>query len=158
MILQHGPVMPGTRDMSPLDIHFAPTPNGWKISIMIEELREAGVSLPEVRLHMVNLMHGDQFSDEFTAINPNQKIPAMEHNGRAIMESGAILQYLGETFPSTLLPMDEQRWNVLPWCIGRPPILARYLATSLATRAISMRQTWKRNIHSSGSKKKVTAC
>lgn len=98
-----------------IDIHSAATPNGWKISIMIEELRQAGATLPETRFHLISLMDGDQFTDAFTAMNPNQKIPVLVHDGRAIMESCAILQYLGETFPTPLLPTDERRWDVLPW-------------------------------------------
>ncbi len=97
-----------------LEVYTAATPNGWKITTMIEELRQAGVSLPEVNIHAVNL-GGDQFSKEFTTINPNQKIPAIVHDGRAIIESCAILQYLGETFESDLYPKDERRWDVIPW-------------------------------------------
>ncbi|WP_417518145.1 glutathione S-transferase family protein [Minwuia sp.] len=98
-----------------IDIHSAATPNGWKISIMIEELREAGIDLPETNFHLISLMDGDQFTDDFTAMNPNQKVPVLVHDGRAVMESCAILQYLGETFPTALLPLDERRWDVVPW-------------------------------------------
>ncbi len=98
-----------------LDVYFSATPNGWKISIMLEELREAGVELPETRIHMVDLSAGDQFTPEFTAINPNQKMPALLDDGRAVMESCAILQYLGEKYPTSLFPTDERRWDVLPW-------------------------------------------
>ncbi len=98
-----------------LDVYTGATPNGWKISIMLEELREAGVELPETRIHMVDLSAGDQFTPAFTAINPNQKLPALVDDGRAIMESCAILQYLGEKYPTPLFPTDERRWDVLPW-------------------------------------------
>ena len=97
-----------------LEIYTGATPNGWKISVMVEELLEAGVALPEVNYHTVSL-RGEQFTPEFVAVNPNQKIPAIVHDGRAIIESCAILQYLGETFPSPLLPADDRRWNVIPW-------------------------------------------
>ena len=97
-----------------LDIYTAATPNGWKITVMIEELTEAGADLPPVNLHAVSL-GGEQFSPEFQAICPNQKIPAIVHDGRAIMESCAILQYLGEMFPSSLLPLGERRWDVIQW-------------------------------------------
>ena len=97
-----------------LDIYTAATPNGWKVTVMIEELKEAGVPLPDVNYHAVSL-GGEQFSEAFMAINPNQKIPALVHDGRAIIESCAILQYLGETFPSSLLPSGEERWDVIPW-------------------------------------------
>lgn len=98
-----------------LDVHYSATPNGWKISIMVEELKEAGVDLGEVNLHLMDLSKGDQFTPEFTAINPNQKMPAIVHNGRPVFESCAILQYLGETFPSPLMPVDNGRWQVLQW-------------------------------------------
>lgn len=98
-----------------IDLYTAATPNGWKASIMIEELKEAGMSLPDVTVHSVNLREGEQFSDTFTAVNPNQKIPALVHDGRAIMESCAILQYLGEQFPTSLLPLGEGKWDVIPW-------------------------------------------
>ena len=97
-----------------LDIYTGATPNGWKVTVMIEELREAGVDLPEVNFHAVSL-GGEQFSNAFTTINPNQKIPALVHDGRSVIESCAILQYLGECFPSSLLPTDERRWDVIPW-------------------------------------------
>ena len=98
-----------------LDVYTGATPNGWKISIMIEELIEAGVDLDEVNMHHMNLSDGDQFTDNFTRINPNQKIPAIVHDGRNIIESCAILHYLGETFPTSLFPTDELRWDVIPW-------------------------------------------
>ncbi len=85
-----------------------------KISIMIEELIEARIELPEINYHTVNLS-GDQFTAEYMAINPNQKLPTLVHDGRPIIESCAILQYLGETFPSSLFPTDETRWDVVPW-------------------------------------------
>ena len=97
-----------------LDIYTGATPNGWKVTVMIEELREAGVDLPEVNYHAVSL-GGEQFSDAFTTINPNQKIPALVHDGRPVIESCAILQYLGECFPSSLCPTDGRRWDVIPW-------------------------------------------
>jgi GST-like protein len=94
----------------------APTPNGWKISIMIEELREAGHALRNLDVEMVDLMKGEQFQSEFTAINPNQKIPALTDEGFNLMESCAILQYLGEKFESPLLPLDlRQKFEVLQW-------------------------------------------
>ena len=98
-----------------LEVHTGATPNGWKITVMLEELKEAGVALPETRIHTVDMQRGDQFTDAYMAINPNQKLPTIVHDGRPIMESCAILQYLGETFPSALFPLDERRWDVIPW-------------------------------------------
>ncbi|MEM9409251.1 MAG: glutathione binding-like protein, partial [Acidobacteriota bacterium] len=54
-------------------------------------------------------------SDLFVARNPNSKIPTLRHDGRDIIESCAILQYLAESFPTELLPLDERKWDVLPW-------------------------------------------
>ena len=87
-----------------MELWTAPSPNGWKVSIMLEELQEAGVTLPEVEVKFLNLQGGDQFSDEFTAISPNQKIPGLVDGDIRMMESCAILQYLGEKYPSPLLP------------------------------------------------------
>ena len=98
-----------------LEVYTGATPNGWKISVMIEELIEAGVEVDEVNMHLISLSDGEQFTDSYMAINPNQKIPAIVHDGRAIIESCAILQYLGETFPTSLYPTDERRWDVIPW-------------------------------------------
>ena len=100
-----------------LELWTSPTPNGWKVSIMIEELIEAGVDLGEVDVRIINLLKGEQFEDDFVERNPNSKIPTLRHNGRDIIESCAILQYLGEQFPTDLLPLDERKWDVLPWVI-----------------------------------------
>jgi GST-like protein len=98
-----------------LEILTSPTPNGWKVTIMIEELREAGIDLGDVQIRTIDLGGGEQFSDDFTRVNPNQKIPALVDGERCLMESCAILQYLGEKFDTSLLPRREGRWDVLPW-------------------------------------------
>lgn len=98
-----------------LKLWTAATPNGWKVNIMMEELVEAGVKLPELEIRTINIGKGEQFSEEFTAANPNQKIPVLIDGDRSIMESCAILQYLAEKYPSPLLPEGEARWDVLPW-------------------------------------------
>src|SRR5512138_2277813 len=79
-----------------IDLHYAPTPNGWKVSIMLEEL-----GLP-YRVIPVNIRAGEQFRPEFLAISPNNRIPAIVDHAPAdggdplpIFESGAILMYLG---------------------------------------------------------------
>jgi len=98
-----------------MQLWTAPTPNGWKVSIMIEELREAGAPLPEITVRTINLMKGEQFTAEYTTQNPNQKIPVLIDEGTSIMESCAILQYLAEKYPTDLLPSDARRWEILPW-------------------------------------------
>ena len=79
----------------PIELYFWPTPNGWKISIMLEECR-----LPYV-VRPVDISKGEQFAPEFLAISPNNRMPAIvdpDGPGRrpiSVFESGAILQYLG---------------------------------------------------------------
>lgn len=97
-----------------LELYTAATPNGWKVSIMLEELKEAGVVLPDLDVTMVQLGDGEQFSDQFTSLNPNQKIPVLVADDQPIIESCAILHYLAERYPSPLLP-EPDRWRVLPW-------------------------------------------
>ena len=72
-----------------LEVYTGATPNGWKITVMIEELIEAGIELGKVNMHRMNLSDGDQFTEDFMKINPNQKIPAIVHNGKSIIESCA---------------------------------------------------------------------
>jgi GST-like protein len=99
----------------PIELHYWPTPNGWKISIMLEEC-----ALPyEVKL--VNIGRGDQFKPEFLAIAPNNRMPAIvdpDGPGGApisIFESGAILQYLGRK-TGKFYPADERgRVEVDQW-------------------------------------------
>ena len=127
-----------------IDLYTWPTPNGWKPAIMIEELREAGVDLPDVSVHMTDLAAGDHFNPEFTALNPNQKIPTLVHDGRSIIESCAILQYLGETFPTALLPQGEARWDVIPWLYWQAANLGPAFGNKLSyTRYINVPEAEK---------------
>ena len=98
-----------------MELWTAATPNGWKVSIMIEELIEAGVAVGDVQVRSINLAKGEQFSDEFLGHNPNAKIPVLIDGNQSVMESCAILQYLGEKFPTPLLPRGPERWQVIPW-------------------------------------------
>lgn len=100
-----------------LALWTAATPNGWKVSIMIEELRELEIALPSIEVITVDIMNGEQFSDTFTAVSANQKIPGLVHGDIRLMESCAILQYLGEQFPSSLYPSGADRYDVLQWLI-----------------------------------------
>ncbi|MGY4749225.1 glutathione S-transferase N-terminal domain-containing protein [Pannonibacter sp. Q-1] len=99
--------MPVTQT-APIELHYWPTPNGWKISILLEEL---GVPY-EVKY--VNIGKGEQFRPEFLAIAPNNRMPAIvdpEGPGGApisVFESGAILQYLGRKF-GAFYPADERK-------------------------------------------------
>ncbi len=98
-----------------MKLYTAATPNGWKTTIMLEELVEAGDLTEEFEVHQVDLMAGEQFSPEFIRINPNQKIPALVDGELLLMESCAILQYLAEKHSSKLLPLGPSRWQVLQW-------------------------------------------
>ncbi len=98
-----------------IDLYYAPTPNGQKISIMLEETGLA------YQVMLVNILDGDQFKPEFVAINPNSKIPAIVDqdgpNGEplAVFESGAILLYLAEK-TGQFLPQDPAgRHAVIQW-------------------------------------------
>ena len=93
---------------NPIDLYYWPTPNGWKITIMLEE-----AGLPYT-VHPVNIGKGDQFKPEFLAISPNNKMPAIVDpegpDGKpiSVFESGAILQYLGRK-TGRFYPSDERR-------------------------------------------------
>lgn len=121
-----------------LELWTSPTPNGWKVSIMIEELKEAGVELQEVSVRTIDLSKGEQFEPDYTERNLNQKIPVLKHGERSIIESCAILTYLGETFPSPLLPLDERKWDVLPWVFWQAANLGPNFGNKLSyTRYLS---------------------
>ncbi len=100
-----------------MELWTSATPNGWKVTIMLEELKEAGIDLPEVKVIPIDLFQREQFSEAFTAVNPNQKIPGLRDGDRTLMESCAILMYLAEKYPSPLLPADDRRWDVIQWLI-----------------------------------------
>jgi len=97
-----------TAQQKPIDLYYWPTPNGWKISIMLEEC-----GLPYT-VHPVNIGKGDQFKPEFLAISPNNKMPAIvdpdgpDGEPISVFESGAILQYLGRK-TGKFYPTDERK-------------------------------------------------
>jgi GSH-dependent disulfide-bond oxidoreductase len=99
----------------PIDLYYWPTPNGWKITIMLEEC-----GLPYT-VHPVNIGKGDQFKPEFLAISPNNRMPAIvdpdgpDGQPISVFESGAILQYLGRK-TGRFYPKDERgRVEVEQW-------------------------------------------
>ncbi len=100
---------------APIDLYFWPTPNGWKISIALEEM-----ALPYTT-HLVDLGAGDQFKPDFLAISPNNKMPAIvDPDGPdgapiSIFESGAILQYLARKTGQFTGPTERDRIAVDQW-------------------------------------------
>jgi len=103
----------------PLQLYSLGTPNGQKITIMLEELLALGVTEAEYDAHLINIGEGEQFSSGFVGINPNSKIPALvDQSGDStieVFESGAILLYLADKF-GHLLPKDiAKRTTVLNW-------------------------------------------
>ena len=99
-----------------IDLYYAPTPNGWKISIMLEECEM------EYKVIPVNLGKGDQFKHEFLKISPNNRMPVIvDHNNiingepLSIFESGAILMYLAEKQGQFFPQQSPEREKVLEW-------------------------------------------
>jgi GST-like protein len=94
-----------------IDLYTWSTPNGRKVSIMLEELE-----LPYTA-HDINIGKDEQFSGEFLKISPNNKIPAIvdQDNGLALMESGAILLYLARKAGKLLPTDDEAYWHTMEW-------------------------------------------
>ena len=92
-----------------IDFYYWPTPNGWKVSIMLEEC-----GLP-YRVVPVNIGRGDQFKPEFLAISPNNRMPAIVDDGVSVFESGAILLHLAEK-SGCFMPTDSRgRKETLEW-------------------------------------------
>ena len=113
----------------PLQLYSLATPNGQKVTILLEELLEAGFDA-EYDAWLIRIGDGDQFGSGFVAANPNSKIPAlMDHSAtppRRVFESGSILVYLAEKF-GAFLPADPagrtEAMNWLFWQMGSAPFL-----------------------------------
>lgn len=99
----------------PIDLYFWPTPNGWKVSIALEEF-----SLP-YETHLIDIGAGDQFKPDFLKISPNNRMPAItDHDGPdgapiSIFESGAILQYLARKTGKFCGSTERERIAVDQW-------------------------------------------
>ncbi len=104
-----------SRKQRPIELYYWPTPNGWKISIMLEEC-----GLPYI-MKPVNISTGDQFKPEFLAIAPNNRMPAIVDpdgpGGKpiSVFESGAILQYLGRKTGKFYPANERERVQVEEW-------------------------------------------
>jgi GSH-dependent disulfide-bond oxidoreductase len=113
-----------------LQLHSLATPNGQKVTIMLEELLALGIDAAEYDAYLINIGEGNQFGSGFVDINPNSKIPAlMDHSTTPptrVFESGSILQYLAEKFDA-LVPKDHasktECRNWLFWQMGSAPYL-----------------------------------
>jgi GSH-dependent disulfide-bond oxidoreductase len=113
----------------PLQLYSLATPNGVKVTVMLEELLALGHEGAEYDAWLIKIMEGEQFGSGFVAVNPNSKIPALiDRSGPKpirIFESGAILLYLAEKF-GAFLPKDETRAECLSWLfwqMGSAPYL-----------------------------------
>jgi GSH-dependent disulfide-bond oxidoreductase len=114
----------------PMQLYSLATPNGVKVSVMLEELLALGHSGAEYDAWLVNILGGDQFGSGFVGVNPNSKIPAMVDRSTSpptrLFESGSILFYLAEKFEE-LLPTEgaarAECMNWLFWQMGSAPFL-----------------------------------
>ncbi|NJL87201.1 MAG: glutathione S-transferase family protein [Leptolyngbyaceae cyanobacterium SM1_1_3] len=99
----------------PIDLYYWPTPNGWKVSICLEEMGLPYNPIP------VNIMAGDQFKPEFLQISPNNKMPAIvdpegpEEQPLSLFESGAILLYLADKTGRFMPEKPRDRYSTLQW-------------------------------------------
>jgi len=96
-----------------IELFTADTPNGWKISIMLEEIKL------DYKVTKINLSEGEQHKEEFKKISPFNKIPVItdHENNKSIFESGAILMYLGEK--SKMLYPEENRLEINQWLMAQ---------------------------------------
>lgn len=114
----------------PLQLYSLATPNGVKVTVMLEELLALGHAGAEYDAWLIRINDGDQFGSGFVGVNPNSKIPALvDRSGEApvrVFESGAILQYLAEKFGAFLPTGGAARAECLSWLfwqMGSAPFL-----------------------------------
>lgn len=115
---------------NPLQLYSLATPNGVKVTVLLEELIELGITDAEYDAYLINIGEGDQFGSDFVAINPNSKIPALLDTSTEVptrvFESGAILVYLAEKF-GLFLPTEPvaraECMSWLFWQMGSAPYL-----------------------------------
>jgi GST-like protein len=102
-----------------LQLYSLATPNGVKVTILLEELLELGIKEAEYDAYLIDIMKGDQFGSGFVAINPNSKIPVLLDRSTTpptrVFESGAILVYLAEKFGAFLPTAPSARAECLSW-------------------------------------------
>lgn len=118
------------RGKHPLQLYSLATPNGVKVTIMLEELLELGITEAEYDAWLIRISEGDQFGSGFVEINPNSKIPALLDVSMdpplRLFESGSILLYLAEKF-GAFIPKDirgrTECMNWLFWQVGSAPFV-----------------------------------
>lgn len=102
-----------------LQLYSLATPNGIKVTILLEELLERGIKEAEYDAYLIDIMKGEQFGSGFVAINPNSKIPALLDRSTTpptrVFESGAMLVYLAEKFGAFLPTAPAKRAECLSW-------------------------------------------
>ena len=102
-----------------LQLYSLATPNGIKVTVLLEELLELGIKEAEYDAYLINISEGDQFGSGFVAINPNSKIPALLDRSTTpptrVFESGAMLVYLAEKFGAFLPTEPSARAECLSW-------------------------------------------
>jgi len=114
----------------PLQLYSLATPNGVKVTVMLEELLTLGHTGAEYDAWLINISNGDQFSSGFVEVNPNSKIPALldrsTNPATRVFESGSILLYLAEKFKAFLPTDPAKRTETLSWLfwqMGSAPML-----------------------------------
>jgi len=114
----------------PLQLYSLATPNGVKVTILLEELLALGKTGAEYDAHLIDIGEGEQFGSRFVAVNPNSKIPALLDRSTSppirVFESGAILVYLAEKFGAFLPTEPAARAECLSWLfwqMGSAPFL-----------------------------------
>lgn len=114
----------------PLQLYSLGTPNGQKVTILLEELLALGIKQAEYDAHLIKIGESDQFSSGFVAVNPNSKIPALVDNSGEtpvnVFESASILVHLAEKFGKFLPESGSARtqtFNWLFWAQGSAPFL-----------------------------------
>lgn len=114
----------------PLQLYSLATPNGVKVTVMLEELLAAGFKEAEYDAHLISISEGDQFSSGFVSVNPNSKIPALLDRSTneevRVFESGSILLYLADKFGAFIPTSWNQRTECLNWLfwqMGAGPFL-----------------------------------
>ena len=102
-----------------LQLYSLATPNGVKVTVLLEELLELGIKEAEYDAYLIDISEGDQFGSGFVAINPNSKIPALLDRSTnpptRVFESGAMLVYLAEKFGAFLPTEPSARAECLSW-------------------------------------------